>query len=501
LLILGTMSSLIPRIYRFLRLLSKGAILSILVILTSCVSYQSSPPDISPAPVIPSDEQVAYQQMELIGFLHFNMNTFTDKEWGYGDEEPKLFNPTRLDAEQWVRIARDCGMKELILTAKHHDGFCLWPSKYTEHSIKNSPYKDGHGDIVREFTDACHKYGLKVGIYLSPWDRNNPDYGKPEYLTYYRNQLRELLTNYGEINEIWFDGANGGSGYYGGANEERWIDKKSYYDWDSTIRLVKSLQPGILIFSDAGPDIRWVGNENGFAGETFWSTIDRDKLGIGYSDQAYLNTGDPNGKSWIAGECDVSIRPGWFYHASQDSLVKSPQELADIFYKSVGRNGVLLLNVPPNTKGLISAEDSLALMEFRKILDETFDTNFALGANCEATNYRLGNPKFSPQNLTYKNPESYWATDDSVQSAELVIDLKQETRFDRILLQEPIRFGQRISRFEIHVLQNGRWKKVFEGTTIGNKRLIRIQPVTSSRIKINILEATNIPALSNFEIY
>lgn len=488
-------------IYKFCRSLSLGVMLCALVAVTSCASHQSAPPDIAPAPVIPSDEQVAYQQMELIGFLHFNMNTFTDKEWGYGDEDPKLFNPKELDADQWARIAKACGMKELILTAKHHDGFCLWPSRYTDHSIKNSPYKDGKGDIVREFTDACHKYGLKAGLYLSPWDRNNKDYGKPEYLIYYRNQLRELLTNYGEISEIWFDGANGGNGYYGGANEERWIDKKSYYDWDSTIRLVKSLQPGILIFSDAGPDIRWVGNENGFAGETFWSTIDRDKLGIGYSDQTYLNTGDPNGKNWIAGECDVSIRPGWFYHASQDSLVKSPEELVDIYEKSVGRNGVLLLNVPPNTRGRISPEDSLALMDFRKILDETFDSNLALGASCKASNYRLGNPKFSPDNLTDSDPDTYWATDDGALSAEVVIELKQETRFERILLQEPIRFGQRISRFEVMIMQKGRWEKVFDGTTIGYKRLIRIDPATCSRIKINITESVNAPAMSNIGIY
>jgi alpha-L-fucosidase len=312
-------------------------------------------------PVLPSAEQVLYQEMEMVGFIHFTVNTFTDREWGFGDEDPAIFNPAELDAEQWARVASDGGMKELILTAKHHDGFCLWPSAHTEHSVKNSPYKNGHGDIVREFVDACRKYGLKVGLYLSPWDRNHPDYGTPAYITYYRNQLRELLTGYGEINEIWFDGANGGTGWYGGANEERRIDRDTYYDWPGTIELVKSLQPGIKIFSDAGPDIRWVGNEKGHAGETFWSTISNENLVIGASDPAYLNMGDPRGDRWIIGQCDVSIRPGWFYHPDEDSLVKTPEQLMDIYYRSVGRNGVLLLNLPPDRRGLIHETDAANL--------------------------------------------------------------------------------------------------------------------------------------------
>jgi alpha-L-fucosidase len=245
--------------------------------------------------------------MEMIGFIHFSINTFTDKEWGYGDESPELFNPSSLDAEQWARAAKEAGMKQLILTAKHHDGFCLWPSAYTEHSVKNSPWKNGQGDLVKEFTEACRHHGLKAGLYLSPWDRNHKDYGTPEYLDYYRNQLTELLSNYGEISEIWFDGANGGDGYYGGANEIRKIDRGTYYDWDNTFNLVYSLQPEIIIFSDAGPGCRWIGNEHGIAGETNWSTINGDSLTIGGSDQAYLNTGDPNGPDWIPGECDVSI--------------------------------------------------------------------------------------------------------------------------------------------------------------------------------------------------
>jgi alpha-L-fucosidase len=267
-----------------------------------------------PMEVVPSAEQYTYQQMEMVGFIHFTMNTFTDKEWGYGDEDPMMFNPTALDAEQWVIAAKNGGMKELILTAKHHDGFCLWPSAYTEHSVKNSPFRDGNGDLVREFVDACRKHGLKVGLYLSPWDRNHKDYGTDAYIKYYRNQLTELLTQYGEINEIWFDGANGGDGYYGGADEERRVEKETYYDWETTFKLVKELQPHVQVFSDAGPDLHWIGNEHGFAGETFWSTISDENLVIGGSETAYLNSGDPKGNKWIIGQCDVSNRPVWFYH-------------------------------------------------------------------------------------------------------------------------------------------------------------------------------------------
>ncbi|MCF8392721.1 MAG: alpha-L-fucosidase, partial [Melioribacteraceae bacterium] len=371
------------------------------------LSCSSEPGDIPLNKVVPSPQQIEYQQMELIGFIHFSINTFTGKEWGHGDESPELFNPTELNTEQWVQAAKDAGMKQLILTAKHHDGFCLWQSKFTEYSVKNSPWKNGSGDVVREFVDACRVHGLKAGLYLSPWDRNHPDYGKPEYLVYYKNQLTELLTEYGPISEIWFDGANGGDGYYGGANEERRIDRENYYNWEDIWSYVKSLQPNILIFSDAGPDIRWIGNENGFAGETNWSMINSDTIIVGAADQNYLNTGDPDGKNWVVGECDVSIRPGWFYHESEDSLVKSPQQLADIYFKSVGRNGTLLLNLPPNKKGLISENDIQSLREFRKILNETFSRNLALGAEIKSDNIRYEHEKFSPVNIIDGDKNTY----------------------------------------------------------------------------------------------
>lgn len=476
-------------------------ILLISFILVAC-NNPKTVQDIVPNKVVPTIDQTNYQSMEMVGFIHFGINTFTDKEWGNGDEKEELFNPSQLDAEQWVIAAKESGIKELILTAKHHDGFCLWPSKYTEHCIKNSPYKGGKGDILKEFTDACHKHGLKIGLYLSPWDRNHKDYGRPEYITYYRNQIKEILTNYGTINEIWFDGANGGMGYYGGANEERFIDKKTYYEWDKTFALVKQLQPKIVIFSDAGPDIRWVGNENGFAGETFWSPIMDKNLVIGAADCNYLNIGDPKGNRWIIGQCDVSIRPGWFYHENQDTLVKSPQELIDIYYKSVGRNAVLLLNLPPDKRGLIHENDVKNLKAFRQIINETFKTNLAANSSVTASNYRSNNKYFSPDKLVDNDNTTYWATDDGITTAELIIDLKKNVKFDRILIQEPIKYGQRISKFRISFFtHNGKWEQDVIGTTIGYKRLLRIDPVTASKIKITIEEANNIPAISNFGIF
>jgi alpha-L-fucosidase len=481
----------------------KNFIFQFSIILSNILLFSSSQAqeDIAPNVVIPSTRQVEYQKMEFIGFIHFSINTFTDREWGFGDESPELFNPTEFNAEQWASTAKSIGIKELILTVKHHDGFCLWPSKYTEHSIKNSLWKNGKGDVVREFVDACRKYGIKVGLYLSPWDRNHADYGTQAYIDYYRNQLKELLTEYGEVSEIWFDGANGGSGYYGGANETRRIDRRTYYDWKTTWNMVKALQPNVLLFSDAGPDIRWIGNENGYAGETCWSMINSENIIVGEANTRYLNTGDPNGKNWVVPLCDISIRPGWFYHQSQDSLVKTPHQLVDIYYKSVGRNGVLLLNVPPDKRGLFNDKDIQTLREFKTILDETFKTNLALGKFVQASNYRMNHPKFAPANIVDKDESSYWAGDDSVRGASLEIDLGTPVVFDRILIQEPIQFGQRISEFGIEGKIGGEWKELAKGTTIGYKRILRISPVQADKIRLIIKNATNTPAISNFGLY
>ncbi len=458
-------------------------------------------PDIKPNKIVPSQKQLNYQAMEVVGFIHFNMNTFSDKEWGYGDESPTLFDPKKLDCEQWVKAAKDGGFKELILTAKHHDGFCLWPSAYTEHSIKNSPYKNGKGDIVREFTDACAKYGIKAGLYLSPWDRNHAGYGTPAYLTYYKNQLRELLTNYGKISEVWFDGANGGDGYYGGARETRKIDKKSYYPWKEIQEIVYSLQPDASIFSDAGPDIHWIGNERGIAGETFWSMLDRSKVAVGDADSDYLNTGDFYGSSWVVGQCDVSIRKGWFFHTTDDETVKTPSQLVDLYYRSVGRNAVFLLNLPPNRDGLFADKDVASLKRFKEILDRTFKENFVAGAKVTASSVYSTASAFSPANITDNDADSYWAAANDKRQASLEMAIDSTRKFDRILLQEPVRLGQRISSFDVQILRSNGWQTIASGTSIGFKRLLRITPIAGSKIRINIRDANNTPALSNFGLF
>ena len=479
----------------------KFKVLAGLMIALLVVQGKSQHADIPPNAVVPSPAQIEYQKMEFIGFIHFTVNTFTDREWGSGAEDENVFNPSELNTSQWAQAAKEAGMKELILTAKHHDGFCLWPSKYTKHSVKYSKWKNGNGDVVGDFVRSCQQAGLKIGLYLSPWDRNHADYGRPAYLTYYKNQLKELLDVPYKVSEIWFDGANGGSGYYGGANETRKIDRKTYYNWPSIWKYVKAMQPEILIFSDAGPDIRWIGNEHGTAGETNWSMINADEMTIGEADTKYLNSGDPNGRQWVVGECDVSIRPGWFYHESQDDKVKTPQQLIDIYYKSVGRNGTFLLNLPPDRRGLIHENDIKSLKAFREILNETFSVNLAENKKASADNVRNNDDYFSAQNIIDGDTENYWAADDNVRHVEIVIDLGKQTNFDRIMLQEPIRFGQRIAQFSIEAMENGKWKEIASGTTIGYKRLLRIKPVTTEQVKIVIKKANNLPALSNFGLY
>lgn len=457
------------------------------------------PAAFTPNDVVPTPEQVAYQKMEYIGFVHFGINTFTDREWGYGDESPDLFDPPLFDADQWASVAAEVGMKELILTAKHHDGFALWPSAHTVHSVASSSWRGGSGDVVREFVDAARAHGVKVGLYLSPWDRNHAEYGTSAYIDYYRDQLTELLTNYGEVNEVWFDGANGGDGYYGGAREERRIDRATYYDWDTTWGLVKSLQPHTLIFSDAGPDIRWMGNEFGYAGETNWSTINASGIVVGAADEDYLNTGDPDGADWVVPLCNTSIRPGWFYHASEDDSVKSVDELLEVYYRSVGRNCVLLLNVPPDQRGLFHENDIAALREFRRVLDETFSTNLLAGADVESDS--RWSRQYEADNVVDGDADSFWAASHDARSGELTFRLDEEVTFDVVMLQEPIRYGQRVSSFRVEVEEEGEWREIGRGTTIGYKRLLRIAPVTADRIRVVIEAANNAPALAEVGLY
>jgi alpha-L-fucosidase len=483
----------------------KKTILLLCLIAGFSISLQAQNKKILPPAAIlpvPSPAQMQWHEMEMNAFVHFTINTFTDKEWGYGDESPSLFNPSQTDPSQWTRVLKETGFKTLILTCKHHDGFCLWPSKYTDHSIKNSPYKNGKGDLVKEVSEAAKAAGLKFGIYLSPWDRNRADYGTPSYITYYRNQLKELFTNYGPVFEMWFDGANGGDGYYGGAREKRRINSATYYDWPATLKLVRSMSPSVIFFSDAGPGVRWVGNERGVAGETNWNTISTDTLFAGKPGiEKILNTGSADGKSWIPAEVDVSIRPGWFYHAKEDSLVKSAEKLFEIYLTSVGRGSTLLMNIPPDRRGLFHENDVRSLYAFRALLKKEFAINLAAKAKTTADNYRGRQKQFAPANLTDGNKETYWATDDNVTKASIEISLNKTSTVKYILLQEYIKLGQRVKSFMVEVWKDNEWKKVAEATTIGYKRILKIEPITTDKIRINILDAKACPVLSNIEVY
>jgi alpha-L-fucosidase len=438
--------------------------------------------------------------MEFYGFLHFTVNTFTDKEWGEGDEDEKVFNPTAFDADQILSTAKEAGMKGLILTAKHHDGFCLWPSRYTEHSVKNSLWRGGQGDVVKEISRACRRHGLKFGVYLSPWDRNHKDYGRPEYITYYRNQLRELLTNYGDIFTVWFDGANGGSGYYGGARETRRIDSRTYYDWENTWKLVRELRPNAVMFSDAGPDFRWVGNERGLAGDPCWATLNAAGRYAGGSSQG-LTSGERPGTHWIPPECDVSIRPGWFYHASEDQRVKTPKQLLDIYYQSVGRGACLNLNVPPDPRGQLHENDRSSLREFRRILDATFATDLARGAKLTASNTRGRAKQFAPENVLAGKPDAYWATDDGITTPELILDLRQPATFNVVSLAEYLPLGQRIEAFALDQWKDGQWVEFAKGSSIGHRRLLRGDYVTTDKVRLRITQSAVCPALASVGLF
>jgi alpha-L-fucosidase len=459
-----------------------------------------APPE--PVGPTPSEEQMMWHEMEMNAFIHFTINTFTDKEWGFGDESPELFDPTELDVEQWVSVLKDAGFKGVILTAKHHDGFCLWPSEYTDHDIENSPWKGGKGDLVRDLSEACRAQGLKFGIYVSPWDRNRADYGEESYITYYRNQLEELFTGYGDVFEMWFDGANGGDGYYGGANETRTIDRENYYDWPGTLDLVRSMQQDVLFFSDGGPDLRWGGNEHARAGFTNWNTITTDTLFAGKSGIfELLNTGSEDGESWVPLEANTSIRPGWFYHADEDSLVKTPEELFNTYLTSVGRGSTLLLNVPPDQRGLIHENDIASLKGFRELLDKRFAEDLVTEAVVEASNVRGNSNQYSAENLIDGDKESYWATDDGVTTASLEFDFREEKEINYLVLQEYIQLGQRVRSFTVDGWMNDEWEEISAATTIGYKRILELDSKKVQKIRINITDSKASPVLSSVQVF
>ena len=476
----------------------------ILLISLSACSQTPAPPD--PYGAIPSARQLAWHEMEFYGFLHFTINTFTDKEWGYGDESPDLFHPLAFDAEQIVSTAQMAGMKGLILTCKHHDGFCLWPSKFTKHSVVSSSWQKGKGDVVRAIAEACRRHGLKFGVYLSPWDRNHAEYGRPAYVDYYRNQLRELLTGYGPVFEVWWDGANGGDGYYGGAREKRTIDRSTYYGWEETTRLVRELQPEAVIFSDAGPDLRWVGNEKGIAGDPCWQTytpVPREgekKAGPGTTRYQEATNGHRDGKFWMPAEADVSIRPGWFWHEEQNDKVRSARNLVDLYYASIGRGASLLLNLPPDRRGIIHENDVASLKEFRRILDETFTVNYARNAEISVNNVRAKSDGFSGVNLTDGNRQTYWSTDDHVSQAEVVVTLNQTKEINVVLLREYLPLGQRVTAWSLDLWKDDQWIEFASGESIGSCRLWRGAPVTGKKFRLR-LSGPVCPALSELGLY
>ena len=480
--------------------MNKPILPAIVALLATTLSASAAEP---PAPFgpLPTERHLRWHEMEYYGFIHFTVNTFTDKEWGYGDEDPNIFHPTDLDPAQWADVARKAGMKALIITAKHHDGFCLWPSQFTEHSVKNSPWKDGKGDVLAELAAACKANGLRMGVYLSPWDRNHAAYGTPEYIAYYRNQLRELLTKYGEICEVWFDGANGGDGFYGGARQTRRIDRLTYYDWPNTWKIVRRLQPLAVMFSDGGPDVRWVGNESGAGSATNWALLRRAEFAPGMADPKALAAGHSDGTHWVPAEVDVSIRPGWFYHAQQDAQVKTVDQLLEIYYSSVGNGCNLLLNIPPDRRGRFHEIDCQRLLELRRILDATFDQDLARGKAVTTSNLRGGDPQFGTGNLTDGDRQTYWAADDDVRTCELTVDLGGATKLNRVRLQEHIPLGQRIEGFAVDARADGAWREIATGTTIGPRRILRTPTVTADAIRLRITASRACPTLSTLELY
>lgn len=458
----------------------------------------------APAPILPLPEQkqIDWQRMETYAFIHFGLNTFNDREWGYGDSDPATFNPTRLDCEQWAKTLVAAGMKGVILTAKHHDGFCLWPFEGNDYNVSRSPYKNGKGNIVRELSEACKKYDLKFAVYLSPWDRSRADYATPGYLPYFYAQLHDLLTNYGDVFEVWFDGANGGDGYYGGAKDSRTIDRKNYYNYPHIFAMLDSIQPNAVVFGDGGPGCRWVGNEKGFAGETNWAFLRKNTVYPGYPNYPELQYGHADGDQWTAAECDVSIRPGWFYHPEEDDRVKSPEQLADLYYRSVGHNATLLLNFPVDREGLIHPTDSANAVNFHKMIQRELQHNLVAGMTPKVSNERGG--EFTAKAMTDNSWDTYWATTDGVTSATITFDFKKPQLMNRIMLQEYIPLGQRVKKFAVEYLDGKTWRSVEQGeetTTIGYKRLLRFRTVKAKSVRVRIIDSRGPICLNNVGIY
>lgn len=473
----------------------------ILLLAISLNTLAQQPP--KPYGALPTKRQLAWHDVETYGLIHFTPTTFENKEWGYGDADPKTFNPTNFDAEQIVKAAKAGGLKGIILVAKHHDGFALWPTKTTAYNISASPFRNGKGDLVKEIELAARKNGLKFGVYCSPWDRNNAKYGTADYLKIYQAQLKELYSNYGELFMSWHDGANGGDGFYGGAKEKRSIDNTTYYDWNNTWQITRTMQPMANIFSDVGLDVRWVGNEYGFAADTSWATFTpMPPKGVNVAVPGQANypespMGIRDGKFWMPAECDVPLRKGWFYHANEKP--KTVNSLVDLYFKSVGRGAALDLGLAPDTRGLLHEDDVVNLKAFGDIINQTFAVNFAKGAKITASQTR--GKTYAANFLTDNNKKTYWATADEITKAELIVDFGKKINFDVISMQEYIPLGQRIDSFTVEVFENNNWNMVNAGASIGAKRLIKLgKPVSASKIRIK-LKAPVALTLSEIGVY
>ena len=467
-------------------------ILSSIILTAVCISC-SRIPEPAPFGVVPTDAQVEWQKMEYNMFVHFGPNTFTGVEWGNGREKADIFCPSDLNCRQWASIAKDAGMKGIIITAKHHDGFCLWPNPVSQHTVAQSPWREGKGDVLKDLSEACGEYDLGFGVYVSPWDRNDSHYGTEEYNDVFVKTLEHALGNYGHVFEQWFDRACGE-----GPN-----GKQQVYDWPLFNGTVYKHQPDAVIFSDYGPGCRWVGNERGSAGRTCWSTmnVNHDFTGPEVS-RKELNEGIKGGNTWAAAETDVSIRPGWFWRESENSKVKSLQHLLKIYYESVGRNSLLLLNVPADTRGLIHEVDSLRLMELKGALDVIFGVNLAEGGTVSADNVRGGSRRFKADNLIDKRYDRYWAVDDSVSRVTFVVTLPEVRTFNRVQLQEYIPLGQRVSAFSIDAMDDdGKWQPIARETTIGYKRIVHVPITTTRSVRVNIESSEACPVLNGFALF
>ena len=481
---------------------------------SGCAALTLRAQEPKPYGAVPSERQLRWHETEIFSLIHYGLNTYTDREWGYGEESPALFNPPQLVAGQVVTALKRGGMNGVILVAKHHDGFCLWPTKATGHNITKSPWRGGKGDLVREYADAAKKHGLRFGVYCSPWDRNSAAYGTTNYLPIYQAQLRELLTQYGTLFEVWFDGANGGDGYYGGAREKRRIDSSTYYDWPNTWGLVRTLQPSACIFGDVGPDCRWVGNEKGYAAADSWATFTPK----GKTDPARPSNGDTmnhiegpaghrDGAAWIPAECDVPLRKGWFWHPNEDATVRTPAQLMDIYFNSVGKGGCMNLGVAPNRDGLVCAADIQSLDAFGGLLRTLFASNLASGAVASADHVRAvktepGKPSpFAPANVLDNDRYTYWATENAVTNTTLTLTLPAVVEFNVVRLRENIKLGQRVDGFAVEVWQDGTWSEYAKGQSIGACRLIRSAKVKSDRVRLRITSAAACPCISDFGLF